>query len=200
MRIRNESGLPSIVDPVTFLREAVWQILASVGEDPTRDGLRDTPRRVAKMYGELLEGYEQDLDTIVNGARFDVEYGAGEMVIASEIDYVSMCEHHMLPFTGRAHVAYIPKDRVIGLSKIPRIVDMFARRLQVQERLTNQVADALEEAIAPDGVMVVLEGQHSCAALRGVRKHGMNMTTTAQRGAFRDDRSLRDEFYRLLGK
>jgi GTP cyclohydrolase I len=197
---RPELDLPAIMDPETTLREAVWHILASVGENPTRDGLRDTPRRVAKMYGELLKGYEQDLQTVVNGARFDVEYGSGEMVIASDIEYVSMCEHHMLPFTGKAHVAYIPQDRVIGLSKIPRIVDMFARRLQVQERLTNEIAEAVEQAIAPAGVMVVLEGQHSCAALRGVRKHGMNMTTTAQRGAFRQDRSLREEFYRLLGR
>ena len=197
---RPASGLPAIMDPDTGMREAVSQILACLGEDPTRDGLRDTPRRVAKMYGELLGGYFQDLDTIVNGARFDVEYGVGEMVMTSDIEYVSMCEHHMLPFTGKAHVAYIPKDRVIGLSKIPRIVDMFAHRLQVQERLTNEIADALEKAISPAAVMVVLEGQHSCAALRGVKKHGMNMTTTAQRGAFRDDRDLRVEFYRLLGK
>jgi len=195
-----EIGLPAIMDPDTAMQEAVSQILACVGEDPTRDGLRDTPRRVAKMYGELLGGYFQNLDTLVNGARFDVEYGTGEMVVASEIEYVSMCEHHMLPFTGKAHVAYFPKDRVIGLSKIPRIVDMFAHRLQVQERLTNEIADALEKAISPAGVMVVLEGQHSCAALRGVKKHGMNMTTTAQRGAFRDDQALRGEFYRLLGK
>ena len=197
---RPASGTPAIMDPDTSMREAVSQILACLGEDPTRDGLRDTPRRVAKMYGELLGGYFQDLDTIVNGARFDVEYGSGEMVAASEIEYVSMCEHHMLPFTGKAHVAYIPKDRVIGLSKIPRIVDMFAHRLQVQERLTNEIADALEKAISPAAVMVVLEGQHSCAALRGVKKHGMNMTTTAQRGTFREDRGLREEFYRLLGK
>ena len=197
---RPASGLPAIMDPDTSMREAVSQILACLGEDPTRDGLRDTPRRVAKMYGELLGGYFQDLDTIVNGARFDVEYGVGEMVMTSDIEYVSMCEHHMLPFTGKAHVAYIPKDRVIGLSKIPRIVDMFAHRLQVQERLTNEIADALEKAISPAAVMVVLEGQHSCAALRGVKKHGMNMTTTAQRGAFREDRGLREEFYRLLGK
>ena len=122
------------------------------------------------------------------------------MVIASDIEYASMCEHHMLPFTGKAHVAYIPNGRVIGLSKIPRIVDMFAHRLQVQERLTNEIADALESAIAPQGVMVLLEGQHSCAALRGIKKHGMNMTTTAQRGAFRDDRAQREEFYQLLGK
>ncbi|HKZ55867.1 MAG TPA: GTP cyclohydrolase I FolE [Anaerolineales bacterium] len=194
------SGLPAIMEPETAMREAVSQILACIGEDPSRDGLRDTPRRVAKMYGELLGGYTEDLDAIVNGARFEVEYGTGEMVMASEIEFVSMCEHHMLPFTGKAHVAYIPKDRVIGLSKIPRIVDMYSRRLQVQERLTNEIADALEKAIAPAGVMVILEGQHSCAALRGVKKHGMNMTTTAQRGAFRHDQGLRGEFYRLQGK
>jgi len=198
--LESETGLAIIMDPETAVRDAVSQILACLGEDPTRDGLRDTPRRVARMYGELLGGYEQDLDTIVNEAKFDVSYGAGEMVVASHIEYVSMCEHHMLPFTGKAHVAYLPKDRVIGLSKIPRIVDMFAHRLQVQERLTNEIADALEGAIDPGGVMVVLDGQHSCAALRGVKKHGMNMTTTAQRGAFRDDRGLREEFYRLLGK
>ena len=196
----HRSVLPAIMEPEATMQEAVSQILASLGEDPSRDGLRDTPRRVAEMYGELLGGYEQDLETLVNGARFEVEYGTGEMVMASEIEYVSMCEHHMLPFTGKAHVAYIPKDRVIGLSKIPRIVDMYSRRLQVQERLTNEIADALEKAIAPAGVMVILEGQHSCAAFRGVKKHGMNMTTTAQRGAFRDDQALRGEFYRLLGK
>lgn len=198
--MRRDSGLRTIIEPETAMREAVSQILACVGEDPARDGLRDTPRRVAKMYGELLGGYTEDLDTLVNGARFDVEYGTGEMVVTSKIEFVSMCEHHMLPFTGKAHVAYLPKDRVIGLSKIPRIVDMFAHRLQVQERLTNEIADALEKAIGPTGVMVVLEGQHSCAALRGVKKQGMNMTTTAQRGAFRDDRGLREEFYRLIGK
>lgn len=197
---RPTRGLPAIMDPEAAMREAVARILASVGEDPGRDGLRDTPRRVAKMYGELLGGYTEDLDAVVNGARFDVEYGAGEMVVATGIEYVSMCEHHMLPFTGVAHVAYVPKDRVIGLSKIPRIVDMFAHRLQVQERLTNEIADALEKAIAPAGAMVILEGQHSCAALRGVKKYGMNMTTTAQRGAFRDDRALREELYRLLGR
>jgi len=191
---------PAIMDPETAVQKAVWQILACVGEDPARDGLRDTPRRVAKMYAELLGGYEEDLASVVNGARFDVAYGSGEMVIASDIEYASMCEHHMLPFTGKAHVAYIPNGRVIGLSKIPRIVDMFAHRLQVQERLTNEIADALESAIAPQGVMVVLDGRHSCAGLRGVKKHGMNMTTTAQRGAFRDDRGQREEFYRLLGK
>lgn len=198
--LSHTTALPAIMEPEAAMQEAVSQILASIGEDPSRDGLRDTPRRVAKMYGELLGGYEQDLETVVNGARFDVEYGTGEMVMASDIEFVSMCEHHMLPFTGKAHVAYIPKERVIGLSKIPRIVDMVSHRLQVQERLTNEIADALENAIDPAGVIVVLEGQHSCAALRGVKKHGMNMTTTARRGAFQDDPALRGEFYRLLGR
>jgi GTP cyclohydrolase I len=131
---------------------------------------------------------------------FDAEYGEGEMVVVSDIEYDSMCEHHMLPFSGKVHVAYLPGRKVVGLSKIPRIVDMFARRLQVQERLTNEIANALEDSIDPSGVIVVVEGQHSCASLRGVKKHGVNMTTTAQRGAFKNDRGLRDEFYRLIGK
>jgi GTP cyclohydrolase I len=173
--------------------------LLNVGEDPDRDGLLKTPHRVAKMYDELFEGYQQDIETIINGALFDVEYGEGEMVVVANIEYTSMCEHHMLPFTGKAHVAYIPRKKVVGLSKIPRIVDMFARRLQVQERLTNEIADALQNALDAVGVMVVVEGQHSCAALRGVKKHGVNMVTTAKRGEFRTNRDLRDEFYRLAG-
>ncbi|NIM92357.1 MAG: GTP cyclohydrolase I FolE [Anaerolineales bacterium] len=189
-----------ISDPVAAIEDSVYQILMNVGEDPDRDGLVRTPYRVAKMYRELLEGYQQDVETIINGAMFDVEYGEGEMVVVSDIEYSSMCEHHMLPFTGKAHVAYIPSKKVVGLSKIPRLVDMFARRLQVQERLTNEVADALEGAIDPDGVMVVVKGNHSCASLRGVKKHGVNMSTTAQRGVFRSDKDLRDEFYRLIGK
>jgi GTP cyclohydrolase I len=131
---------------------------------------------------------------------FDVEYGESEMVVVANIEYNSLCEHHMLPFVGKAHVGYIPGEKVVGLSKIPRIVDMFARRLQVQERLTNEIADAIEGAIGTAGVMVVIEGQHSCAALRGVKKHGVNMTTTAKRGEFRQNRDARDEFYRLIGK
>lgn len=181
------------------IEDAVKLILLNVGEDPDRDGLLRTPHRVAKMYGEMLEGYTQDVETIINGAMFEVEYGEGEMVVVANIEYTSMCEHHMLPFTGRAHVAYIPRDKVVGLSKIPRIVDMFARRLQVQERLTNEVADALNDYLDPLGVMVVFEGQHSCAALRGVKKHGVNMVTTAKRGEFKTDAALRDEFYRLAG-
>ena len=189
-----------LLEPTTAIEEAVEQILVSVGENPDRDGLERTPHRVAKMYSELLEGYSKDVKTVINGAMFDVEYGDGEMIVVSDIPYNSMCEHHMLPFEGKAHVGYIPGDKVVGLSKIPRIVDMFARRLQVQERLTNEVADALQGAIDPKGVMVVVEGEHSCAALRGVKKHGVNMTTTAQRGDFRIQRELRDEFYRLIGK
>lgn len=182
------------------IEDAVRTILINVGENPDRDGLENTPRRVAKMYAELLEGYTQDVAEIINGALFDVEYGEGEMIVVSNIEYSSLCEHHMLPFTGKAHVAYIPSSKVVGLSKIPRLVDMFARRLQVQERLTNDIADALEDAVGAEGVMVVVEGQHSCAALRGVKKHGVNMTTTARRGQFRTDSVLRDEFYRLISK
>jgi len=188
------------VDSRAAIEDAVKLILINVGEDPSREGLRRTPERVARMYEELLEGYQQDLHTILNNALFEVEYGEGEMVVVADIEYQSMCEHHMLPFVGKAHVAYIPRDRVIGLSKIPRIVDMFARRLQLQERLTSEIADAIVEVLDPVGVMVVLEGQHSCAALRGVKKHGVNLVTTAKRGAFSTDRELRDEFYRLIGR
>ncbi len=188
------------IDSRTAIEDAVKLILVNVGEDPSRDGLRRTPERIARMYEELLEGYQQDLHTILNGALFEVEYGEGEMVVVADIEYQSLCEHHMLPFVGKAHVAYIPRDRVIGLSKIPRIVDMFARRLQVQERLTSEIADAIVEVLDPVGVMVMVEGQHSCASLRGVKKHGVNLVTTAKRGAFSTDRELRDEFYRLIGR
>jgi GTP cyclohydrolase I len=176
------------------------QILIQLGEDPDREGLQRTPRRVARMYAELLEGYTQDLDTIVNGALFDVNYGADEMVVVADIEYHSMCEHHLLPFVGKASVAYIPRDKVIGLSKIPRIVDMFARRLQIQERMTNEIANAIDEVLNPLGIMVVVDGEHSCARLRGVKKHGVNMVTTAQRGQFKEDRELRNECYRLSGR
>ncbi|MCZ7542762.1 MAG: GTP cyclohydrolase I FolE [Anaerolineae bacterium] len=182
------------------IEDAVRQILINVGEDPDRDGLLRTPHRVAKMYSELLEGYTQDLETVINGALFDVDYDDEEMVIVANIEYNALCEHHMLPFVGKAHVAYIPRDRVVGLSKIPRIVDMFAHRLQVQERMTNEIADAIEEALDPQGVMVVVEGQHMCGAIRGVKKHDVNMVTTAKRGEFRRNRELRDEFYRLIGR
>lgn len=189
-----------VFDSQGALENAVRQILYAVGENPGREGLLRTPNRVARMYGEMLEGYSQDVETLVNGALFEEEYGQGEMVVVADIEFNSMCEHHMLPFTGKAHVAYIPDGKVIGLSKIPRIVDMFAHRLQVQERLTNDVADALQGVIGARGVMVMMEGEHACAALRGVEKHGMHMVTTARRGAFETDTALRDEFYRLIGK
>lgn len=182
------------------IEAAVRQILDAVGEDSQRDGLVGTPGRVARMYHELLEGYALDLDQVINGALFDVDYDDGEMVTVAGIPYTSLCEHHMLPFVGTAHVAYIPRDRVVGLSKIPRIVDMFARRLQIQERLTNQIAEAIGQALDPAGIMVVVEGQHSCAALRGVKKQGVNMVTTARRGLFRQDAALREDFYRQIGR
>jgi len=207
-RLRSEQDLFDLqseedairLSPEGALEQAVYQILLNVGEDPDRNGLKDTPQRVARMYTELLGGYSQDLKTIVNGALFDVDYDAGEMVVVGDIPFSSMCEHHMLPFTGKVHVAYIPTDKVLGLSKIPRIVDMFARRLQVQERMTNEIADALAEVVNPAGVMVVVEGQHTCTSVRGVKKDGVTMTTAARRGKFRDDPQLRGEFDRVIGK
>ena len=199
MEVRKPSS-HLLIDPRAAIEENIYQLLLNVGENPERDGLQNTPHRVAKMYEELLEGYTQDVTSIINGAMFDVEYGEDEMVVVADIEYSSMCEHHMLPFTGTAHVAYIPGEKVVGLSKIPRIVDMFSRRLQVQERLTNEIADALESAIDPRGIMVMLEGQHSCASLRGVKKHGVNMMTTAKRGDFKSDGQLRGEFFRMIGK
>ena len=200
-RARASDVIERVVDAKNHSIEShVREILRLVGEDPDREGLVRTPRRVAAMYGELFEGYQQDVDSLINGALFDVDYGDGEMVVVQGIEFSSLCEHHMLPFTGRAHVAYMPGQNVVGLSKIPRIVDMYARRLQVQERMTNQIADALDGALDPEGVMVVVEGAHSCASLRGVRKHGVNMVTTARRGRFSNEVALRDEFYRLIGR
>ena len=159
-----------IIDPQAAVEDSVYQILLNVGENPERDGLVRTPHRVAKMYSELLQGYEQDVRTIINGAMFEVEYGEGEMVVVSDIEYSSMCEHHMLPFVGVAHVAYLPGEKVVGLSKIPRIVDMFSRRLQVQERLTNQIASAIQKYLDPLGVAVVIRAYHLCMMMRGVQK------------------------------
>lgn len=174
------------------IESSVTQILTAIGEDPDRDGLLRTPERVAKSYGELLEGYRMDPQELINDAIFDVAYD--QMVIVRDIEFYSMCEHHMLPFMGRAHVAYIPSDKVIGLSKIPRIVDLFSRRLQVQERMTTQVAEYLDVVLKPRGVAVVVEGLHMCMMLRGVKKHDARMTTSAMVGAFRDDLSTRMEF------
>lgn len=175
-----------------MLAQAVKQMLIAFGEDPNREGLRRTPERVARMYSELLEGYRMDPMAMVNDALFDVKYD--EMVIVRDIEYYSLCEHHMLPFIGRAHVAYLPRERVIGLSKIPRIVDMFSRRLQVQERMTRQIADFIQELLHPIGVAVVVEGLHLCATMRGVKKHGARMTTSSMLGAFRKSLATREEF------
>jgi GTP cyclohydrolase I len=179
-----EGGLP--------VEAAVRQILSEMGEDPGRDGLRDTPARVRRMYAELTAGYHVDPDRLVGGAIFDVDYS--EMVVVKEIPFHSLCEHHLLPFFGQAHVAYIPDGRVIGLSKIPRIVEMYARRLQVQERMTKEIADFLMDRLQPRGVGVVLEASHLCAVMRGVRKPGMIMTTSHVLGLFRTADRTRAEF------
>jgi len=171
---------------------AVRELLIAFGEDPDRQGLLRTPVRVALMYSELLAGYRTDPIDMVNDAIFEVNYD--EMVLVRDIEFYSLCEHHMLPFIGRAHVAYIPKGKVIGLSKIPRIVDLYARRLQLQERMTRQVADFLNELLNPRGVAVVLEGIHMCAMMRGVKKHDARMTTSAMLGLFRSQLATRQEF------
>ena len=182
---------PTSLD-LTVIETAVAQILAAVGEDPARDGLLRTPQRGARMYTELLAGYTTDPVALVNGAIFEVQYD--EMVIVRDIEFYSLCEHHMLPFMGRAHVAYIPNGKVLGLSKIPRIVDMYARRLQVQEHMTRQIADFLRDLLKPQGVAVVVEAMHLCSMMRGVKKHDARMTTSAMHGAFRANLATRQEF------
>ncbi len=171
---------------------SVRHILNAVGEDPSRSGLADTPNRVARMYDELLEGYNIDPKEMLNNALFDVEYD--QMVVVKDIEFYSMCEHHMIPFFGAAHVGYLPGTQVIGLSKIPRLVEIFARRLQVQERMTHQVATYLEELVEPRGVGVVIEATHLCAVMRGVKKHHTRMVTSAMLGEFRSNVSTREEF------
>lgn len=171
---------------------AVRSILTAFGENPDREGLVNTPKRVARMYPELLGGYRTDVHKLVNGAIFNVTYD--DMVIVRDIEFFSLCEHHMLPFVGRAHVAYIPNGQVIGLSKIPRIVDMYARRLQVQERMTRQIADFLHDLLKPQGVAVVVEALHLCAMMRGVKKHDARMTTSSMLGSFRKSINTRQEF------
>lgn len=178
------------------IERAVHTILTNVGEDVEREGLQRTPHRVAKMYNEILAGYEMDPVAVVNGALFDVEYD--EMIVVKDIEYFSMCEHHMLPFYGRAHVAYIPSDKIIGLSKIPRIVEMYARRLQVQERMTRQIADLLDEVLQPLGVAVVVEGAHMCSMMRGVKKEHPRMVTSAMLGSFKENAMTRNEFMQHL--
>lgn len=174
------------------IERAVAGMLAAFGEDPQREGLQRTPQRVASMYHELLAGYRTDPIEMVNDALFDVDYD--EMVLVRDIEFYSLCEHHLLPFMGRAHVAYIPAGRVIGLSKIPRIVDMFSRRLQVQERMTRQIADFLCTLLNPQGAAVVIEGLHLCSMMRGVKKHDARMTTSTMFGSFRTNNATRQEF------
>jgi GTP cyclohydrolase I len=174
------------------IQRATTKILEGIGENPEREGLLKTPSRVAKAYGEILAGYRMNPEELVNNALFTVSYD--EMVIIKGIEYYSMCEHHMLPFYGVVHVAYIPSDKVIGLSKIPRIVEMFSRRLQVQERMTIQIADFIQETLQPKGVAVIAEGKHLCMMMRGVKKQDASMTTSHMIGAFREQLSTRMEF------
>jgi GTP cyclohydrolase I len=178
------------------LQEIYAEVLTRIGEDPSRDGLLETPKRVEKSMDFLTRGYTQSVDELLHGALFDVDYD--EMVIVKDIEFYSMCEHHMLPFFGRAHVAYVPHGKVVGLSKIPRIVDVFARRLQVQERLTQQVAEAIDHAIRPQGVGVVIEAQHLCMMMRGVEKQGSSTVTSSMLGVFKSQLQTRNEFLSLV--
>src|SRR5213594_687038 len=178
------------------MQDVIRKLLADLGEDPDREGLLNTPKRVEKAYRFLTSGYAADIDQVVNNALFTVDYS--EMVIGKDIDFYSLCEHHLLPFFGKCHVAYIPSDKVIGLSKVPRLVDVFARRLQVQERLTNQIADVIKDKISPLGVAVVMEATHLCMSMRGVEKQNSFAVTSAMHGAFRDNSRTRMEFLELL--
>ncbi len=178
------------------MRQSIRTLLTELGEDPDREGLRDTPKRVSKAWQFLTSGYDQSMEELLNGAIFNEN--SHEMVLVRDITLFSTCEHHMLPIIGHAHVAYIPNGKVIGLSKIARICEMFARRLQVQERLTGQIADALQEVLKPQGVAVVIEATHMCMVMRGVQKPGSWTTTSAMRGVFADDARTRQEFMGLI--
>lgn len=179
-------------------RKTIYELIKAIGEDPEREGLQNTPERVSRMYAELLSGYSADPLKIINGALFNINYD--EMVLVRDIEFYSLCEHHMLPFLGKAHVAYLPAGKVIGLSKIPRIVEMYARRLQVQERMTRQIADLLQQTLEPQGVAVVVEAMHLCSMMRGVKKHDARMTTSAMHGAFRANLATRQEFLENISR
>ena len=178
------------------MHDIIRLLLAELGEDPSREGLRDTPKRVEKALKFLTSGYEADVDSVLNGALFTVDYS--EMVIVKDIDFYSLCEHHLLPFFGKCHVAYLPKGKVIGLSKIPRLVEVFSRRLQIQERLTSQIAETIREKINPLGVAVVMEATHLCMSMRGVEKQNSFAVTSAMLGGFRSDARTRMEFLELI--
>ncbi|MBB5061953.1 GTP cyclohydrolase I FolE [Granulicella mallensis] len=189
-----ESSTPTLAS--ASLQQIYAELLTRIGEDPSRDGLLNTPKRMEKSMAFLTQGYTQSIDAVLHGALFDVHYD--EMVIVKEIEFYSQCEHHLLPFFGRAHVAYVPNGKVIGLSKIPRIIDVFARRLQVQERLTQQIAKAIEDAIQPQGVGVIVEAQHLCMMMRGVEKQGSSTVTSAMLGVFKSQQQTRNEFLSLV--
>jgi GTP cyclohydrolase I len=189
----HKSSALSLTD--ASLQQIYAEVLTRLGEDPVRDGLRSTPKRMEKAMAFLTQGYEQSIDDVLHGALFDVDYD--EMVMVRDIEFYSMCEHHLLPFFGKAHIAYVPHGKVVGLSKIPRIVDVFARRLQVQERLTQQIAGAIEEAVHPQGVGVVIEAQHLCMMMRGVQKQSSSTVTSSLLGVFKTQLQTRDEFLSL---
>jgi GTP cyclohydrolase I len=188
--------IEDIIKEDIALEDLVRDILKAIGENPDREGLLKTPARVAKAYEYLTSGYKQDIKKVLNGAVYEEKYN--EMVIVKDIDFFSLCEHHLLPFYGKCHVAYIPNGRILGLSKIPRVVEVFSRRLQVQERLTQQIADTLYECLRPNGVAVVTEAKHLCMMMRGVEKQNSVATTSAMLGVFRDDEKTRAEFLRLI--
>ena len=178
------------------IERLIYDFLKELGEDPTREGLERTPARVAKAYEYLTSGYQQRVEDVLNDALFTEEYD--EMVVVKDIDYFSLCEHHLLPFFGRAHIAYMPSRKIVGLSKIPRLVEMFSRRLQVQERLTTQIAHTIDSVLQPRGVAVVVEGLHLCMLMRGVEKQNSKAVTSAMLGAFRDRPETRAEFMELI--
>ena len=182
--------------PQGSIADLVRKMIALVGEDPNREGLRKTPERFEKAFKYLTSGYHQNLDSVLNGATFSVHYD--EMVVMKDIEFFSLCEHHLLPFFGKAHVAYLPSKRVLGLSKIARLVNVFARRLQIQERMTSQIAESIQDKISPEGVGVIIEARHLCMQMRGVEKQHGQAVTSAMLGAFRDCKETRDEFLALV--